>query len=282
MHGSYVTILFISISLLQVNSLQWPFSKKNEEDDWKGKWFPMEPGQYDNNPIVNYGKSKENLYDAKHGVKMGVPSNKCDDGKSNLNMDWDNSPINFTCYSDKKMYYPNKNVNPNYSCDHIPVEYNPQHKCMNTMLTYDANIPTFGNHRPLWPKYGEYRFLPKQRWLHSLEHGAIVMLYHPCAYAEEIQLLRQTLTDCVYRHIITPYTLLSPEKPLALVAWGCRLEISKVDPEMTKMFIKKHINKGREHISKDGQFDVELIHHAELVSDQNDSVVCPIPTAAQM
>ena len=26
-----------------------------------------------------------------------------------------------------------------------------------------------GNHRPLWPKYGEYIYLPPQRWVHSIE-----------------------------------------------------------------------------------------------------------------
>ena len=26
-----------------------------------------------------------------------------------------------------------------------------------------------GSHRPAWARYGEYKFLPKQRWLHNLE-----------------------------------------------------------------------------------------------------------------
>lgn len=26
-----------------------------------------------------------------------------------------------------------------------------------------------GPHRPLWPKYGEYAYVPPQRWLHSIE-----------------------------------------------------------------------------------------------------------------
>ena len=36
------------------------------------------------------------------------------------------------------------------------------------------------------PKYGEYAYLPPQRWLHSLEHGAIVLLYHPCANSDQV------------------------------------------------------------------------------------------------
>ena len=40
---------------------------------------------------------------------------------------------------------------------------------MTQPLDYDEWIPTFGDHRPLWPIYGEYKYLPVQRWLHSLE-----------------------------------------------------------------------------------------------------------------
>ena len=62
--------------------------------------------------------------------------------------------------------------------DNIP---RPGHACMNTKITYEDTPPRAGNHRPLWPAFGEYRFLPEPRWVHALEHGAAVFLYHPCA-----------------------------------------------------------------------------------------------------
>jgi len=40
--------------------------------------------------------------------------------------------------------------------------------------------PSTGRHRERWPKYGEYSFIPEQRWLHSAEHGAMIFLYNPC------------------------------------------------------------------------------------------------------
>lgn len=43
-----------------------------------------------------------------------------------------------------------------------------------------------GTHRKLWPVYGEYVYVPPQRWIHSLEHGAIVLLYHPCANLNQV------------------------------------------------------------------------------------------------
>ena len=32
-----------------------------------------------------------------------------------------------------------------------------EHHCMNEKLNYETPLPTHGDHRPLWPKYGEYR-----------------------------------------------------------------------------------------------------------------------------
>ena len=37
--------------------------------------------------------------------------------------------------------------------------------------------PSVGRHRERWGKWGEYDFLPPQRWMHNNEHGAAVFLY---------------------------------------------------------------------------------------------------------
>lgn len=57
----------------------------------------------------------------------------------------------------------------NFTLSYLSTKTQPQHYCMTQRLDYDEWIPTFGDHRPLWPVYGEYRYLPVQRWLHSLE-----------------------------------------------------------------------------------------------------------------
>lgn len=44
-------------------------------------WFPAPPGQPDNNPTVDYKPKNADLYDDKHGIKMGVASPDCDDAK---------------------------------------------------------------------------------------------------------------------------------------------------------------------------------------------------------
>jgi len=110
---------------------------------------------------------------------------------------------------------------------------------MNKRISYSDDIPTHGDHRPLWPIFGEYRYVPPQRWLHNIEHGSVVALYHPCALKSEVQKLREAVKGCIRKRIITPYAKLSLERPFALVAWGCRIEMAFVDEELVKNFIRK-------------------------------------------
>ena len=56
------------------------------------------------------------------------------------------------------------------------------------------------------------RFVPKERWLHNIEHGAIIMLYDPCVLQSEVEKLRNIVRSCIKKHVITPTTFLSPEK----------------------------------------------------------------------
>ncbi|KRT84561.1 hypothetical protein AMK59_2137, partial [Oryctes borbonicus] len=216
MEPRVILFCFVFLSSLLVDTLAWPFGI-GEEDEWKGKWFPGREEEIDNNEVVTYQYTKKELHDDKHGIKMGTPSIHCDDGKVNLEQDWLDDPTNYTCFSDKRLYLPRDDVYPIFTADHIPAHYSAQHRCMNKQIFYDTDIPTFGSHRPLWAKYGEYKFLPKQRWIHNLEHGAVVMLYHPCANNVEVDFLRQLIVRCLYRHIITPYNVLTPERPFALV-----------------------------------------------------------------
>ncbi|WAR02036.1 hypothetical protein MAR_008594 [Mya arenaria] len=48
------------------------------------------------------------------------------------------------------------------------------HACLNETLDYESPIPTSGNHRPLWPVFGEYKYLPPQRYAHALEAYAVL------------------------------------------------------------------------------------------------------------
>ncbi|KAJ8967656.1 hypothetical protein NQ314_002691 [Rhamnusium bicolor] len=289
------------------------------------EWKMVSPfsGEPDVNQEVPLKSNNNRLYDAHHGIAMGVEDPNCDDAKVNLKVDWFMNPENYTCYEDKRLYAPKTTVHPIHSLEHIPVSYSAPHKCMNESIEYSEAIPTLefttglnivyclserskskykvmlvdeidivlshlevlrgrgtlqllsGTHRPLWAVYGEYTFLPRQRWIHNLEHGGVVMLYHPCANKNQVNTLRNLVKSCLYRHVITPYNLLSLDRPLALVTWGHRLEMSKVASEIVVDFIKKHALHGPEKTHRDGQYSLMLEEHANVVSNIEDSNLCP-------
>ncbi|XP_070505927.1 uncharacterized protein [Chironomus tepperi] len=238
---------------------------RSDNKEYKGNWFPENPVKTD---------YKESTYE--HDRIMGIPNSDCDDGEVNLHRDFDPSNTDhtkmYTCL-ETSSYKPKSSLEPIETIHEVPKFYTPVHKCMNETITYDQGIPTLGCHRPLWPTYGEYKFVPPQRWLHSLEHGAIVMLYDPCALSSEVDKLRNIVKSCLYRHIITPYKL-SRDRPLALVAWATSLEMSIYDKTTAVEFIKKYAKTGPEKTSRQGQYKKMLIEESKIVSDSDDSEIC--------
>ncbi|KAM0733234.1 Tumor protein p53-inducible protein 13 [Formica fusca] len=249
----------------------------NDLENWTGRWMPDRPD--DTTPPPKILPKDKRLYEYEsitefpNDIYMGHVSPECDDAKTNLTIDWDHTPAEYTCYGHK--ITPSM-IPPKIYCENIPKTYKAAHKCMNQKIEYDDDIPIYGPHRPLWPVYGEYKFLPKQRWLHNLEHGAIVMLYHPCANPLEVERLKNLVNKCLWRHVITPYSYLNEEHPLALLSWGCRLTMSYVDPTLVNHFIRKKALRAPEwRIAEDGQFEDGLLSQSNIVSDITDSVLCP-------
>jgi len=218
----------------------------------------------------------ETNLDDKGRIKMGE-LNSCDDAKSNLDVDWLDDARNYTCYHPERKLHPTPKKS-KLECQMPPKNYFDKHICMNDTIEYDDVIPHHGDHRPLWPKFGEYKFVPVQRWLHNVEHGAVVMLYHPCTHHRLVNKLKKIVKGCIRKHIITPYHGLTEKQPLALVAWGCRLLMSTVNVDEVVNFIREKGLHGPEGwLPKQGQYTHELIELAKPPkgSTINDSVLCP-------
>ncbi|XP_012282558.1 uncharacterized protein LOC105700889 [Orussus abietinus] len=243
---------------------------EREYETWTGRWMPDRADDPTPRPKI-FPKQKIDS-DSQHQIPMDVIPG-CDDGKTNLTMDWDHSPVNYTCFGRKII--PSYAIKPQIYCESIPKMYKAVHECMQEKIEYLDDIPLYGTHRPVWPVYGEYTFVPKQRWLHSLEHGAVVMLYHPCANPLEVKRLKSLVSECLWRHVISPYQLLDEDRPLALLTWGCRLTMSYVNPSLVKDFIKEHALRGPEDISRDGEFKDGLFRKAKIVSNAEDIRLCP-------
>ncbi|XP_078404146.1 uncharacterized protein tp53i13 [Cetorhinus maximus] len=148
--------------------------------------------------------------------------------------------------------------------------------CVGERIEYNKQIPNSGMYRPIWATYGEYLYVPPQRWVHNLQRGGIAFLYHPCVHPqlkEELSLLARA---CMYKHIITPHLNLSQQWPLALVAWGTSLEMSRINLAEAVTWLRESVNLGRNtEMKDDGAYNYLLICKAKLASDNSDRVVCP-------
>ncbi|XP_059829322.1 uncharacterized protein tp53i13 [Hypanus sabinus] len=148
--------------------------------------------------------------------------------------------------------------------------------CMDKQIVYNVRIPNSGMHRPNRAVYGEYLYIPAQRWVHNLQHGGIAFLYHPCVHPQLKEELTLLARACVQKHIITPHLNLSQERPLALVAWGKSLEMSEINLAEAVSWLTKSANQAyNPQVKEDGVYKFLLIQKARPVSDNRDGVICP-------
>ncbi|CAG2113541.1 unnamed protein product [Medioppia subpectinata] len=132
--------------------------------------------------LIKSNEIASELKDAKHGIKMGQQIDGCDDAVNNLDRDWDGSPVNYTCYNPQLPLPVLPHIKSIETCDPIPDGYYPQHHCIAEQIVYNETLTTYGDHRPLWPVFGEYKFVPKQRWLHNIETTSAGHQLYPKAY----------------------------------------------------------------------------------------------------
>ena len=104
-------------------------------------------------------------------------------------------------------------------------------------VIYGQNPPSSGDHHPVWWDCGVYEAaIPTEHAVHSLEHGAVWLTYHPDAPADEVRQLR-TLADL-------DYILLSPNpaqpQPVMATAWNQQIGQITLDLPALKEFVRVH------------------------------------------
>jgi hypothetical protein len=119
-------------------------------------------------------------------------------------------------------------------------------------LTYSHRPPSSGMHYGTLPQPDEYRMydtpLTPGRWVHMLEHGAVVVLYRPdlcdSACVEQLGQFydsapRSSLVGI--RHLtITPYQ--DMDHAVAVVAWGYIDEMDQVDKDRIMADFKSKVD----------------------------------------
>lgn len=132
-------------------------------------------------------------------------------------------------------------------------------------LQFNSNPPASGAHFPVWAAFQEYdQPVPRGYWLHSLEHGAIVLLYkcdQPGGCPSIVEGLRQ-VRDSVQtdprcdpavrvRVVITPDPEL--DVPVAAAAWGWTYKADCLDVPTLQAFARDRYAQGPENTCAAGK-----------------------------
>jgi hypothetical protein len=138
------------------------------------------------------------------------------------------------------------------------------HIAVCTPLSYVTNPPSGGNHWPIWGAYKKYTsILPREMYVHDLEHGAIDFLYRcdgPCP--DVVSAL-----GGVFDGFGDPLCLAIPggpparvvltadpdlATPIAAAAWGATYTATCIDVPSLQAFANANYGHGREVLCNDG------------------------------
>ena len=134
-------------------------------------------------------------------------------------------------------------------------------------VTYVSNPPSSGNHYPVWTEFKTYDTpVPEGFWVHSLEHGAVVISYNcPDGCPGEVA-AAQSMIDSLpvdplcyptggtsfRRLVMTPDPRLTTR--FAASAWGFTLRAACFDPVAFRAFIDAHYGQGPEDFCSAGAY----------------------------
>jgi len=139
-------------------------------------------------------------------------------------------------------------------------------------VDYSSNPPSSGMHYPIYPRFGVYTGpVPRGFWVHSLEHGGVVITYSCTDCESEVKqaaALVKTLpvdqgccTDQTCPKDVTNRMVLTADPGLdtlwAASAWGRTLTADCFEPELFQTFAENYRGFGTESIcSNSGAVDI--------------------------
>jgi len=120
-------------------------------------------------------------------------------------------------------------------------------------ITYKVYPPASGTHYNNPTSAGFYdTTVPEGNFVHSLEHGYIVIYYKPDVPDATKQQLKDLMTQLPLgkygkvKLVIVPYSNMST--PLAIAAWDRLLLLNQYSPDEIKTFYQQWVDKGPEDV----------------------------------
>ena len=106
---------------------------------------------------------------------------------------------------------------------------------VDTPVDYPHTPPVGGPHSPTWQTCGLYEVeFPKERGVHSMEHGAVWITYTAGLPAADLAVL-QAFVDNGKEVLVSPFTGLST--PIVVSAWGKQLQLQSVNDPRLAQFV---------------------------------------------
>jgi hypothetical protein len=138
------------------------------------------------------------------------------------------------------------------------------HRAECSPLSFGTNPPSSGDHYPVWPRWARYSEpVPRGYWVHSLEHGGVVVSYSTRAAADDVAAATSWFDALapepvcasqgsnVARAILTPDPLL--DVAFAASAWGRTLRADCFEREVFEGFYLGRVGRGPEGVCADGR-----------------------------
>jgi len=133
---------------------------------------------------------------------------------------------------------------PDEGYDHVP---------FGTVIQYRAHPPASGPHYPAPAPAGVYPCgLAPGYWIHSLEHGYIVLVYRPPvsqAMLAEFQEMAKDFPKSKFGNVklvVAPYQDMLHN--FAVLSWDWRFWIDTLDRAQVLTFYRAHVDRGREDL----------------------------------
>jgi len=128
-----------------------------------------------------------------------------------------------------------------------------EHVGVGTDIQYQAHPPASGPHYPAPAPAGVYdKGLSPGFWVHSLEHGYVVVVYKPPVSDAQLLQFREMLKDFPktkfgnVKLVIAPYDLML--HPFAALAWDHRMWLDGFDRAKLLAFYRAYVDHGREDL----------------------------------
>jgi hypothetical protein len=120
------------------------------------------------------------------------------------------------------------------------------HAAQGETVTYEESPPVSGRHAPNPAPCGTYgEPVPNENLVHSLEHGAVYLLYSPELPPDQIAQLEEIASGYEENVLSAPYEG-EMETPIAVGSWGERMDLDEVDEDAIATYIDTFAGEGPE------------------------------------